>query len=80
MFRIFIKPILKRYVQTIRSYRPDIHIMFHSDGLITTLLEDLIEIGIDVIHPLEPLPGVDFARPALPAGKGRSSAGPPPLD
>jgi len=23
-------------------------------------LDDLIEIGIDVVHPLEPLPGVDF--------------------
>jgi uroporphyrinogen decarboxylase len=34
--------------------------MFHSDGMITSLLDDLIDIGIDVIHPLEPLPGVDF--------------------
>jgi len=57
MFRKFIKPILNRFVETIRSYRP-----FHSDGLITSLLDDLIEIGIDVIHPLEPLPGVDFVE------------------
>ncbi|MBN1146593.1 MAG: hypothetical protein JXA78_05015 [Anaerolineales bacterium] len=62
MFRKFIKPILGRFVQTIRSYRPDIYIMLHSDGLITTLLEDLIEVGIDVIHPLEPLPSVDFVE------------------
>jgi uroporphyrinogen decarboxylase len=34
--------------------------MFHSDGQITPLLEDLIDIGIDVVHPLEPLPGTDF--------------------
>ncbi len=60
MFRKFIKPILARFIETIRSYRPDIKIMFHSDGLITSLLDDLIEIGIDVIHPLEPLPGMDF--------------------
>jgi uroporphyrinogen decarboxylase len=62
MFRAFIKPILLRFVESIRSIRPDIKIMFHSDGLITSLLEDLIEIGIDVIHPLEPLPDVDFTE------------------
>jgi uroporphyrinogen decarboxylase len=62
MFRKFIKPILERFVQTIRSYRPDLHVMLHSDGIITTLLDDLIEVGIDVIHPLEPLPGVDFVE------------------
>jgi len=60
MFRQFIKPILRRFVETIRSYRADLSVMFHSDGLITALLEDLIEIGIDVIHPLEPLPTVDY--------------------
>ena len=25
-------------------------------------MEDLIDVGIDVIHPLEPLPGVDFTE------------------
>jgi uroporphyrinogen decarboxylase len=34
--------------------------MFHSDGMITSLLNDLIDIGVDVVHPLEPLPGVNF--------------------
>jgi len=62
MFRKFIKPVLKRFVETIRTYRPDIKIMFHSDGLITSLLDDLVDIGIDVVHPLEPLPGVDFVK------------------
>jgi uroporphyrinogen decarboxylase len=62
MFRKFIKPILSRFVEVIRSYQPKIYIMFHSDGLITSLLDDLIDIGISVIHPLEPLPGVDFVE------------------
>ncbi|HBX70144.1 MAG TPA: hypothetical protein DEH25_12395, partial [Chloroflexi bacterium] len=62
MFRKFIKPILAQFVETIRSYQPDLKIMFHSDGLITSLLDDLVEIGIDVIHPLEPLAGVNFAE------------------
>ncbi len=60
MFRKFIKPVLVRFVETIRGYKPGIKIMFHSDGMITSLLDDLIEIGVDVIHPLEPLSGMDF--------------------
>jgi len=60
MFRQFIKPIIQRMVDTIRNYQPEIYIMFHSDGLITSLLDDIIELGIDVIHPLEPLPGANF--------------------
>jgi len=47
-------------IDTIRNYRPDIYIMFHSDGLITSLLEDIIDLGVDVIHPLEPLPDTNF--------------------
>ena len=62
MFRKFIKPILKRFVDAIRSYSPNIYVMLHSDGVITSLLEDLIEVGVDVIHPLEPLPSVDFVE------------------
>lgn len=60
MFRRFIRPALKRLVETIKSYRPELKVMFHSDGAITKLIPDLIEIGIDVIHPLEPLPIMDL--------------------
>jgi uroporphyrinogen decarboxylase len=30
--------------------------MLHCDGAVTPLLDDLIEAGVDVVHPLEPLP------------------------
>jgi uroporphyrinogen decarboxylase len=60
MFRRFIRPALRRFVETIKSYRPELKVMFHSDGAITKLIPDLIEIGIDVIHPLEPLPIMDL--------------------
>jgi len=60
MFKQFIKPIIQRMVNTIREYQPNINIMFHSDGLITSILDDIIDLGVDVIHPLEPLPGTNF--------------------
>ncbi|MGE5249218.1 MAG: uroporphyrinogen decarboxylase family protein, partial [Bacteroidota bacterium] len=39
---------------------PDIHIMLHSDGAITALLPEFIAIGVDVVHPLEPLGATDM--------------------
>jgi uroporphyrinogen decarboxylase len=62
MFREFIKPQLVRLVKIIREYRSDLKIMFHSDGLVEKLLPDFIEMGIDVIHPLEPVQLMDQDR------------------
>ena len=59
MFRKFIKPIIKQMVDRIKSYNEDIKIMLHSDGAITKLIPELIDIGIDVLHPLEPLPATN---------------------
>ena len=60
MFRKFIRPCLARLVKAIKEYNPDMKIMFHSDGAITKLLPDIIDLGVDVIHPLEPLPATDL--------------------
>ena len=61
MFREFVKPVLKSIISTIRSHRSDIKIMMHSDGAIAKLIPDLIELGVDVLHPLEPLEATDQA-------------------
>jgi uroporphyrinogen decarboxylase len=60
MFRKFIHPCLDRLVKAIKEHNPDVKIMFHSDGAITALLPDIIDLGVDVIHPLEPLPATDL--------------------
>ena len=62
MFRKFIKPIILEMVNRIRTFRPDIKIMLHSDGAIMKLIPELIYIGIDVLHPLEPLPATDHSE------------------
>jgi uroporphyrinogen decarboxylase len=61
MFRRFIQPVNIRMVKRVKTFRPDIKVMLHSDGAISKLLPDLIDCGIDVIHPLEPLPATDQA-------------------
>jgi len=61
MFRKFIQPLVMCMVERIKCFRPEIKIMLHSDGAITKLIPDLIGCGIDVLHPLEPLPTTDQA-------------------
>lgn len=60
MFRRFIRPCLARLVRAIKEDHPDVKVMLHSDGAITKLLPDIISLGVDVIHPLEPLPATDI--------------------
>ena len=60
MFRQFIKPCLRKLIQPVKEHNPNTRIMLHSDGAITDLLPDIIDLGVDVIHPLEPLPATDL--------------------
>jgi uroporphyrinogen decarboxylase len=61
VFRKFIKPAIQQLVTTIKEFRSDLKIMLHSDGMIQPILDDFIEIGIDVVHPLEPLPVIEHS-------------------
>jgi uroporphyrinogen decarboxylase len=61
VFRKYIKPALQQLVNTIKEFRSDLKVMLHSDGMIRPILADFIEIGIDVVHPLEPLPIVEHS-------------------
>jgi uroporphyrinogen decarboxylase len=62
LFRGMIRPRLEQIVAAIREMRPQIAIMLHSDGAIGKLIPDFIEMGIDVVHPLEPVAGMDPAQ------------------
>lgn len=61
MFRKFIKPCIERLIKVIKENNPNAKVMLHSDGAITKLLPDLISMGVDVVHPLEPLQAIDIA-------------------
>ncbi len=61
MFRTYFKPAIQRLVSVVRNYRAEIKIMAHCDGALEKILPDFIELGIDVVHPLEPLPAMDLA-------------------
>jgi len=57
-----IRPCIERIVNSVREINPDIKIMFHSDGAVGELIPDFIDMGIDVLHPLEPVSGMDTAQ------------------
>jgi uroporphyrinogen decarboxylase len=59
MFRRYIKPAVQRLVETIKNYRSDLKVMAHCDGALQAILPDFIEVGVDVVHPIEPLPTLD---------------------
>ena len=53
-WREFIKPQVTAIVTAAKSVKPDIHVIYHSDGHYEPIVGDLIEIGISAINPLQP--------------------------
>ena len=53
-WRRFDKPRMAELIDACRAVRADLHFFFHSDGKLTELVDDLIEIGIDVLNPIQP--------------------------
>lgn len=54
MWREFFKPRLDSIIRLTRSMQPDLPIVYHSDGTFDGILDDLIEIGVNAINPLQP--------------------------
>ena len=53
-WRRFDKPRMAKLIRTCRAVRPELHFFFHSDGKLTELVDDLIEVGFDVLNPIQP--------------------------
>jgi uroporphyrinogen decarboxylase len=45
---------MAQIMNSARAIKPDLRILFHSDGYIEPILGDLIEIGVQAIHPVQP--------------------------
>jgi uroporphyrinogen decarboxylase len=52
MYRQMLKPLHAEIIQTIRQ-RTKAKVFFHSDGDIFDLIEDFIEIGVDILNPVQ---------------------------
>ncbi len=54
MWRRYFKPHVRTIIDASRAANPDLHIFWHSDGYIEPIIPDLIEIGVDVLNPVQP--------------------------
>jgi len=54
MYRDHIKRLHASIVQAAREVRSDIQVLYHSDGNLTALLPDLLDIGVTAINPAQP--------------------------
>lgn len=53
-WREWFKPRLARLISTAKSINPDVLIFYHSDGYIEPIIPELIEIGVQVLNPVQP--------------------------
>jgi uroporphyrinogen decarboxylase len=53
MYHDIIKPRHAELIGYIKSLKPDIKVMMHSDGSIASLLEGIIEAGVDILNPIQ---------------------------
>lgn len=55
IWREYFKPRMKKIIDTLKSYsRNSIYIFYHSDGYIEPIIPDLIEIGVQILNPIQP--------------------------
>jgi uroporphyrinogen decarboxylase len=53
-WREFFKPRLAEIIRLARQVDPQLLVFYHSDGNFTRLIPDLVEIGINIINPVQP--------------------------
>lgn len=53
-WREFFKPRLAEIIRASRSVAPELIVFYHSDGNFTSILPDLVEIGVNTINPVQP--------------------------
>ena len=54
-WREFIKERYARLIAAYKAQNPSLKIAYHCDGYIEPIIPDLIEIGLDILNPIQPL-------------------------
>ncbi len=53
-WRKYLKPRMASLIATLKRINPQVKITYHSDGAIYPIIAELIEIGVDVLNPIQP--------------------------
>jgi len=54
IWRRFLKPRLASFITSLKQRNPRLKIAYHTDGCVYPIIPDLIEIGVDVLNPIQP--------------------------
>ncbi len=54
LWRKWFKPPFAKAIADVKAIHPEALVFFHSDGYIEPVIPDLIEIGVDVLNPVQP--------------------------
>jgi uroporphyrinogen decarboxylase len=54
MWRKYLKPRMANFISELKAINPKIKIAYHSDGNVESIIPELIEIGVDVLNPIQP--------------------------
>lgn len=61
MWRKFLKPLMAKFIGELKAINPQVKVAYHTDGVVYPIIPDLIEIGLDVLNPVQPA-SMDPAR------------------
>ncbi len=53
-WRKYLKPRLANFIAELKAINPQVKVAYHSDGDIRAIIPELIEIGLDVLNPVQP--------------------------
>jgi uroporphyrinogen decarboxylase len=53
-FREMVKPKMGSMIGELKRKNPTVKIAFHSDGYIEPVIDDLVEVGVDLLNPIQP--------------------------
>lgn len=54
IWREMIKPRLAKVIKAAKDIKPDILVFYHGDGNLQKIIPDLIEVGVDILNPVQP--------------------------
>jgi uroporphyrinogen decarboxylase len=54
MWRNWIFPVMRDCIKAAKQIKPDILVLYHSDGNVEPLIDGFIEAGVDILDPIQP--------------------------
>lgn len=54
MWRTYFKPRMANFIAELKAINPELKVAYHTDGNVELVIPELIEIGIDVLNPIQP--------------------------